>query len=118
MESLSLIFKIILFCINLLELNFSNGLVLSDFSETNTSSVSRSKLRFSDGIFLKLRASMPFGFCTKGVIGGLQCRSRAKLIDLKKGCAFMSDAPARHPSLLFSSLCNNFRIKLLPELDK
>lgn len=60
---------------------------------------------------------MPFGFCTRGVIGGLQCLSKAKLTDLKNGCALMSDAPARHPSLLFSSLCNNFRIKLLPGLD-
>lgn len=102
---------------NLLELNFSNGFVLSAFNVTITSSDSRSKLKLSGGIFLKLSASIPLGFCTSGVIGGVQCLSKAKLIDLKKGCALISEAPARQPSLLTSSLCNNFRIKFLPLFD-
>lgn len=101
----------------LLELNFSKGLALSDFKVTITSSVSRSKLKLSGGIFLKLRASMPFGFWIRGVIGGVQCLSRAKFIDLKKGCALISEAPARHPSRLFSSLCKSFLIKLLQLLE-
>lgn len=82
-----------------------------------TLSDSRSKLILSGGIFRKLMASIPFGFCISGMMGGTQLRNKAKLTCLKKGCALTSEAPARDPSRRFSSLTNNLRIKLLQLLD-
>lgn len=46
------------------------------------------------------------------------CRKSAQVIGLKKGWFFTSDAPARDPNRLASSLINSFRINDLQRLEE
>lgn len=64
--------------------------------------------------FRKFNVSMPRP--ALGTMGGFMWRIRAHCVVRKKGCALMSDAPARAPSLRFSSLMRSFRIRDLQRL--
>ncbi len=64
--------------------------------------------------FLKLGVSIPWPWW--GMIGGFEWRSSAHCVVRKKGAVLMSEAPAREPSLLVSSLIRSLRMSDLHKL--
>lgn len=66
--------------------------------------------------FQKFTVSVPARpWC--GIMGGFIWRISAHCVDRKKGCVLTSDAPARAPRRLVSSLINSLRIKDLHSVD-